>query len=95
MAKAPTLTTISTGYYSTTALNNNFDEIETAFGNTLSLDGSTPNAMEADFDLNGYNILNAGNVFTDGGSNLATLYSITISESAPTGGSNGDVWFIV
>lgn len=95
MAKAPTLTTISTGYYSTTALNNNFDEIETAFGNTLSIDGSTPNAMEADFDLNGHNILNAGNVFTDGGNNLATLYSITISESAPAGGSDGDVWFIV
>ena len=95
MAKAPTLTTISTGYYSTTALNNNFDEIETAFGNTLSIDGSTPNAMMADFDLNGYNLLNAGNIFTDGGSNLATLNNITISADSPSGGNNGDIWFVV
>lgn len=62
MAKAPTLTTIATGYYSTTALNDNFDNIEAAFENTLSLDGSTPNAMNADLDMNGYNVINAGNI---------------------------------
>ena len=94
MAKTPTLTTIATGYYSTTALNNNFDEIETAFENTLSLDGSTPNAMEADFDLNGYNILNAGNVYTSSG-NLATLFNITVSALSPSGGNDGDLWFVI
>ena len=60
MAKAPTLTTIATGYYSTTALNDNFDNIEAAFENTLSLNGATPNAMNADLDMNGYSIINYG-----------------------------------
>lgn len=71
MAKAPTLTTIATGYYSTTALNDNFDNIETAFENTLSLDGSTPNAMNADLDMNGYSILNYGALSGDAASNAA------------------------
>lgn len=93
MAKGPTITTISTGYYSTTALNDNFTNIDTAFDNTLSLDGSTPNAMTADFDLNGNNILNVGNIFVDGGNVLADTPNITISEDAPSGGVDGDIWF--
>ena len=48
MAKKPTLTTITSGYASNTQLNNNFSELRNAFDNTLSLDGSTPNAMQAD-----------------------------------------------
>mgnify|MGYP003663146093 CR=1 FL=1 len=60
MAKGPTITTIASGYYSRTALNDNFTNIDTAFENTLSLDGSTPNAMGADLDLNNNDILNAG-----------------------------------
>lgn len=42
------------------ALNDNFDRIEEAFENTLSRDGSTPNQMEADLDMNSNDILNAG-----------------------------------
>jgi hypothetical protein len=66
MAKKPTLTTLSSGFNSTTTLNNNFTALRNAFDNTLSLDGSTPNAMNADFDLNGNNILNANSIETEG-----------------------------
>lgn len=65
MAKKPDITTITTGYFSTTMLNNNFEALQNGFDNTLSLDGSTPNAMSADFDLNDNDILNAGTVNTD------------------------------
>ena len=71
MAKRPTVTTVSSGYASTTALNDNFTNVQDAFDNTLSLDGSTPNAMGADLDLNSNDILNGGagnfvNLFVNG-----------------------------
>jgi len=65
MAKKPTISNISSGYASTTTLNNNFTALRDGFDNTLSLDGSTPNSMNADFDVNGYRILNAGQIDTD------------------------------
>src|SRR5690349_3702181 len=40
----------------TVAANN--DAIEQAFENSLSRDGSSPNEMNADFDMNGHRILN-------------------------------------
>lgn len=58
MAKTPTVTTITSGYASNTQLNANFTALRDAFANTLSLDGSTPNAMGADLDLNNNDILN-------------------------------------
>ena len=58
MAKRPTLSDITTGHGTTTKLNANFDAIEQAFDNTLSRDGSSPNAMEADLDMNSNQILN-------------------------------------
>ncbi len=66
MAKRPTVTTITSGYASNTQLNNNFTAIRDAFDNTLSLDGSSPNAMQGDLDLNGNQILNAGVIETSG-----------------------------
>jgi hypothetical protein len=39
-------------------INSNSDLIEAALENTLSLDGTTPNSMLADFDMNGNQILN-------------------------------------
>ena len=95
MAKKPTLTTISSGYASNTTLNNNFEELRDAFDHTLSLDGSTPNSMSADFDLNGNDILNAGNIYVDGVNILNILDNITVSAYAPSGGNDGDVWFKV
>lgn len=65
MAKKPDITTIASGYYSRQALNTNFENLQDGFDNTLSLDGSTPNSMGADFDVNGNNILNAGQVDVD------------------------------
>ena len=65
MAKKPNITTIASGYYSRQALNTNFTNLQNGFDNTLSLDGSTPNSMGADFDVNGNNILNAGQIATD------------------------------
>lgn len=65
MAKKPTVTTVASGYYGRQALNDNFEALRDAFDNTLSRDGSTPNAMGADFDVNGYRILNAGQIDTD------------------------------
>lgn len=61
MAKRPTLTDVTSILNAGPVINNNWDEIETAFDNTLSRDGSTPNQMEADFDLNSNDLLNGGN----------------------------------
>jgi hypothetical protein len=80
MAKAPTLTTISSGYASTTTLNDNFEAVSDAFENTLSLDGSTPNAMEADLDMGNNDLLNASSVYTDnmyiGGTKVTSTSSV-------------------
>ena len=53
-----TLTDIESGYASVAALNANFTAIETALENTLSRDGTTPNQVEADIDMNGKSLLN-------------------------------------
>ena len=62
MAKKPDITTIASGYYSRQALNTNFTNLQNGFDNTLSLDGSTPNAMGADLDMNSNDILNASEI---------------------------------
>tara|TARA_B110000902_G_scaffold228497_1_gene268590 strand:- start:6538 stop:8613 length:2076 start_codon:yes stop_codon:yes gene_type:complete len=62
MAKKPDITTIASGYYSRQALNTNFENLQDGFDNTLSLDGSTPNSMGADFDLNNNDLLNGRDV---------------------------------
>ncbi len=62
MAKIASLTTLLTNFSSIAALNANFTKIVTAFDNTLSRDGSTPNTMSADLDLNSNNLLNAANI---------------------------------
>ena len=73
MAKKPDITTIATGYYSRQALNNNFQNLKDGFDNTLSLDGSTPNAMGADLDLNGNNIIGAAGLLVNGTDYLADV----------------------
>jgi hypothetical protein len=57
MAKL-TLTTIGSRYASVDALNANFDAIEAALENTLSLDGTSPNALGANLDMDSNFILN-------------------------------------
>lgn len=58
MAKKATITDVSSGYASGVTLDANFDALNDAFDNTLSLDGSTPNQMTADIDLNSNDLLN-------------------------------------
>lgn len=82
MAKRPTLTDLTslTNSSAINTLSQNWDAIEEAFDNTfLSLDGSTPNAMNADLDLNGNNLLfNIGSIDVD---NL-TLNGQTVTDLA-------------
>ena len=65
MAKRPTLSDITTGHGTTTKINANFDAIEVAFDNTLSRDGSSPNAMAADLDMDSNSIINLPDATTD------------------------------
>lgn len=71
MAKL-TLNAIGSRYGSIDALNDNSDLIEAALENTLSRDGTGPNEMNANLDMNGYAILNANTDLTDS-SSLLTL----------------------
>lgn len=88
MPKVP-LNTITSGYGTVDALNQNFDAIEAAFDNTLSRDGDTPNQMSANLDMNGFSIINQRNAITVEGFNwegswlTATSYQVgdTIQES--------------
>jgi hypothetical protein len=62
MSKRPTITTVSSGFLSNDTLNDNFTNIQLAFDNTVSRDGSTPNQMESDLDLNSQDLLNVKTV---------------------------------
>jgi hypothetical protein len=56
------LTDITGSYASVAALNANFALTETALENTLSRDGTNPNTMLADIDLNNNDLLNVRNI---------------------------------
>jgi hypothetical protein len=60
-----TLSTIGSRYGSIDALNDNFDAIEDAFDNTLSLDGSTPNEMAAPLNMGGNRVINVSNAINN------------------------------
>jgi hypothetical protein len=53
-----TLTTLTSRYGSIDALNANFEALADAIENTLSRDGTGPNALEANVDANSYRIIN-------------------------------------
>jgi hypothetical protein len=95
MAKQPNLINITSGYASNTALNSNFEALRNALLNTLSRDGSTPNAMNADLDMNGNEIVNASGLQIEGTDVFTLINKTTISTLAPSGGEDGDVWFRV
>lgn len=91
MSKKPTISTVPQITTNTTTINNNFSAVRDAFENTISRDGSTPNTMEADFDLNSNDILNAGTVYADdisvdgvslGASIASTSAAVTAAEAA-------------
>lgn len=76
------LNNITSGYASVSAINANNDIVEVAFENTLSRDGTTPNTMAANLDMNGFSIVNQGNPITVTGFNwegswlTATSYQV-------------------
>ena len=53
-----TLSSLTSSYRSNAALNANFDAIEAAIENTLSRDGTGPNAMSANFDMGSNRVVN-------------------------------------
>lgn len=53
-----TLSRLQSGYRSSNALNANLAAIEDAIENTLSRDGTSPNQMEAELDMNANKIIN-------------------------------------
>jgi len=65
MAKKPTITTVSSGYQGTGTINSNFQALRDAFDNTISRDGSTPNTMNADLDMNSNDLLNVDGLYSD------------------------------
>lgn len=88
-----------------TTINNNMTTIITAFDNTVSRDGTAPNSMGADFDMNSHKILNLPLPtnptdvvrLQDLTGLLTTLQAvrITVSSAQPSGGSTNDIWFVV
>lgn len=58
MAKRPTLTDVTSGFGTAAVINDNNDKIEAAFDNTLSRDGSSPNQMESNLDMNSNRVIN-------------------------------------
>ena len=89
MAKL-TLTDVAAGYGLTTTVNTNNDGVEAAIENTLSRDGTSPNAMSANLDMNSNRVINV----TDGANNqdactvaqlnAASVVATTIAGSAVT-----------
>jgi len=75
-----TLNDITGSYASVAALNALFDSIAAGFENTLSLDGTTPNSMGADIDLNSNDLLNVNSIlaqyFKDSSGNLVSLADV-------------------
>lgn len=59
------LTDITTGYGSTVKINQNFQTVQDEFDNTLSRDGTAPNSMLADLDMNSQRILNLPSATTN------------------------------
>lgn len=65
MPKRPSVSTVLSGFSSATKLASNFNNVAEAFDNTLSRDGSGPNTMEADLDLNSNRIINLATPVND------------------------------
>ena len=90
MAKRPTTTSITTGHASITALNANITALKEGFDNTISRDGSSPNAMSADLDLNGNDLNNVGALKNTSGQDIVALTQgyMNTANTAATNASN-------
>mgnify|MGYP001546702536 CR=1 FL=1 len=68
-------------------INNNSQSIETAFENTLSRDGTSPNQMLSDLDMNSNDIMNVGTIDVEG----ITIDGVAVSAGGLTAkGDKGD-----
>jgi len=64
MPKKPTIPTLTGGLRNqVNQINNSLQDLANAFDNTVSRDGSTPNSMSADFDLNSNDIINGKDAY--------------------------------
>jgi hypothetical protein len=95
MAINPNLETISSGY-NISKINSNFQAIDTALQDAVSRSGQAPNQMDADFDMNGNDILNVDNIDV----NVLTIDGVPIVPGnaevdpdalIPVGGLDGQV----
>jgi len=64
-----TFSNISSGYQTVSTLNSNFDQLEAELQNKVlyrNNPSGEPNQMNNNLDMNGYSIINVGNVITQG-----------------------------
>lgn len=91
MAKKPSITTVASGYQSTTTINNNIQNLRDAFDNTISRDGSSPNEMLSDLDMNSNDILNVNSISVEeliiDNLNLSTVVQETAANAAAAAAS--------
>lgn len=85
MAKV-NLQDITSGYSSTTKINENNATLEAALDNTLSRDGTAPNAMGAVLDMNSNRVINVGSpVNPNDAARLADITGlVTVSTALPS-----------
>ena len=90
MAKL-TLTDESSGFQTTTQRNANYAAIEAALENTLSRDGTAPNAMGAHLDMNSNRIINLASPAssTDAARWLDVASAVGLSTAVPNQTGNG------
>ena len=65
MTKVPTYSPVTNKDANANEINAALDSIAAGFENTLSLDGSVPNAMDADLDMNSNDIINVGAILVN------------------------------
>lgn len=96
MAKI-TLNPVQSGFYSTALLNQNFADIEAAIENTLSRDGTTPNSMNADLDMNNNDVINVNSISAQDvsirGTSIYTVFTdiIAAKDSAVAAAASADI----
>ena len=90
MAKRPTTTSITTGHASITALNANITALKEGFDNTISRDGSSPNTMSADLDLNGNDITNVATITDATGTDVVAAAAASATAAATSATLSGN-----
>lgn len=85
------ITTLSNQPSAIATMNTNNDRIEAAFQNTLSRDGSSPNTMAADIDMDGNDLLNVNSlqaeVVTIDGVNVGDAVADAVASAAAAASS--------